>query len=258
MREKIKKITPDFLIIVYRKYKKHKLYKKIKGDNVYCPICRSSFKFFLSYGFEGQEMMCHKCESLERHRLVWKYLCEKTNLYNETSKKRLLHFAPELFFYNIFSENKNIEYIPCDSNPEEYNYDGNILIQKVDITNIPFNENQFDVILCIHVLEHIPDDRLAMKELYRVIKKGGWGIFQVPVAYNIDVTMEDTNITSPKEREWAFGAKDHVRWYGKDYKDRLRSVGFSVTEDDYAKRLPSEDISRFGLCSSEMIYFCRK
>lgn len=196
--------------------------------------------------------------SLERHRLLWKYLNKKTNFFNTGKTIRLLHFAPEKQFYDIFSRNKNIEYIPCDLFPEYYNFQGEVKIAKVDITNIPFANGYFDVVLCNHVLEHIPDDRLAMSELFRVMKKGAWAILQVPIDYNRETTYEDFSITTPEGRELAFGQNDHVRWYGRDYKERLTETGFKVTEDDYVKTFSPEDLFHYGLLASELIYYCEK
>jgi ubiquinone/menaquinone biosynthesis C-methylase UbiE len=135
---------------------------------------------------------------------------------------------------------------------------GGVKIIKADITNIPFEDNSFDIIICNHVLEHIPDDRLAMSELYRVMKKGAWAILQVPIDYNRETTYEDFTITTPEGREKFFGQNDHVRIYGRDYPDRLKSVGFSVMEDDFIKSFSEEEISKFVFTPSELIYFCKK
>jgi SAM-dependent methyltransferase len=225
MKNIIKKIIPNTILKYYRK---QKLEFNYRGNNVFCPICGSTFKEFGVFGFNPRKnAKCYSCGAVERHRLLWKYLKEKTNFFDNT-KKRVLHFAPEKIFYDIFSCKKTIEYVPCDLFPEFYNYTGNVKVAKIDIINISFSDNFFDIILCNHVLEHIPDDRLAMSELYRVLKKGGWAILQVPIDYSRDTTYEDFTITKPEDREKAFGQNDHVRWYGKDYKDRLKSVGFEV------------------------------
>ncbi|WP_153800680.1 class I SAM-dependent methyltransferase [Foetidibacter luteolus] len=259
MRELIKKITPSFLKKQYREYVKRKQVKPYKGDKVVCTICHSTFREFGPFGLvTRQNALCHNCGSLERHRLTWKYLQEKTDFFNPGKKTQLLHFAPEKALYDVFSENENIEYIPCDLFPEYYNYNGKVDIRTVDITNIPFEDNRFDVVLCNHVLEHIPDDKLAMRELYRVLKKGGWAILQVPIDYNRATTYEDFSIRTPEERLKAFGQSDHVRWYGRDYKDRLAEAGFKVTEDSYVKSFSSGDLFRYGLMASELIYYCKK
>jgi SAM-dependent methyltransferase len=229
------------------------------GDKVLCPICNSKFKEFAPFGSGPRKnARCHNCNSLERHRLLWKYLNEKTDLFRKDRKIRLLHFAPEKVFYDIFSINQDIEYSPCDLYPESYNYDGGVKVIKADITDIPFKENYFDVILCVHVLEHIPDDILAISELYRVLKKDAWAILQVPIDYNREKTHEDFSITTPEGREKAFGQNDHVRYYGRDYKDRLRKAGFIVKEDDFVKSFSPENLFRYGLIDSELIYYCKK
>ena len=212
MKKNIKKMVPKFLLIWYRNYRKKKSLQLYQGDNVECTICNSKFKEFGTFGLVPRKnARCHKCGSLERHRLLWKYFIEKTDLFKANKKIRLLHFAPEKVFYDFFSTNQNIEYYPCDLSPEIYAYEGNVKIKKVDITGIPFEENYFDVIICSHVLEHIPDDTLAMSGLYRVLKKEGWAILQVPIDYNRETTYEDFSITTPEGREKAFGQNDHVR-----------------------------------------------
>ena len=161
-------------------------------------------------------------------------------------------------FYNIFSENNGIEYTPCDLYPKQNQYNGKTKITKADITKIPFEDNSFDFIICSHVLEHIPNDRLAMSELYRVLSKNGNSILQVPVDYNRDKTYEDSNIKSPEERLKEFGHPDHVRYYGKDYKTRLENSGFIVNEDHYISTLDKTGIIKYGLIESELIYHCKK
>ncbi len=129
---------------------------------------------------------------------------------------------------------------------------------KADICDLPFADDSFDIILCNHVLEHIPDDRKAMKELYRVMKPGGWGIFQVPQDLKREHTFEDDTITNKKERARIFGQYDHVRIYGRDYFERLRSVGFKVEEVDYTSKLSPEEIEKYRLAKGEIIPLVRK
>jgi len=254
---------PKFLLNWYRKYRKKKYLQSIQGDIVECTICKSKFKefgtFTTRYGyFQIKNQKCHKCHSHKRHRLLWMYLNDKTDLFKANTKIRLLHIAPEKVFYDFFSNNQHIEYFPCDLLPEKYAYEGKIKVKKADITNIPFKENYFDVIICSHVLEHIPDDTLAMSELYRVLKKEGWAILQVPIDYKRETTYENFSIITPEGREKAFGQVDHVRWYGRDYKDRLKSVGFIVNADNFVESFSQEEIFKFGLDKSELIYYCQK
>ena len=217
----------------------------LKGNKYTDPIDNKSFRKFLPYGYEvqRQNVLSPSTLSLERHRLLWLYLTNETNFF--TSKKKVLHMAPEQCFLSRFKK-LNHEYITAD-------LDSPIADVKADIVNLPFNDNSFDVIFCNHVLEHIQDDTKAMKELFRVMKKGGMGVFQVPQDLNRDVTFEDNSITDPKERAKIFGQYDHVRVYGRDYFDKLRSVGFKVEEVNYSQKISSELSSRYRLMEGELL-----
>jgi len=217
----------------------------LKGNKYTDPIDNKSFRKFLPYGYEvqRQNVLSPSTLSLERHRLLWLYLTNETNFF--TSKKKVLHMAPEQCFLSRFKK-LNHEYITAD-------IDSPIADVKADIVNLPFTDNSFDVILCNHLLEHIQDDTKAMKELFRVMKKGGMGIFQVPQDLNRDVTFEDNSITDPKERAKIFGQYDHVRVYGRDYFDKLRSVGFKVEEVNYSQKVSSELSSRYRLMEGELL-----
>lgn len=259
MNKTLKKHTPLFILNVYRQFRMNKRLKQYQGDQVFCTICASTFREFTAFGpRKRKNARCPRCGSLERHRLIWKYLHEKTDLMTVKTKTRLLHFAPEQVFYDAFSKNPNIDYVPCDLSPEGYRFKGSVKITKVDIVDIPFEDNSFDVVLCNHVFEHIPDDARAMSEVFRVLKKGGWAILQVPIDYSRNVTYEDFTITSPEGREKAFGQYDHLRYYGKDYPERLRKVGFEVLEDDFIKTFTPEEQFRFGLLDYEYLYYCTK
>lgn len=190
---------------------------------------------------------CPFCFSLERHRLLWLYLKNKTNYFSDRLK--VLHFAPEPTFRKIFEKMPNLDYINADINSE-------IATVKMDITNIAEQSNTYDVILCSHVLEHIIDDRKAMSELRRTLKPGGWAILQVPIV--CDKTFEDESVILPDERERIFGQNDHVRNYGRDFKDRLEEAGFKVKVDDYVKSLGARKIDQYRLDADEDIYFCTK
>lgn len=259
MKEYIIKIIPNFVLKYLYNRKKRKLNRFYKGDCVVCSICNSNYKLFRPYGLvERQNARCPNCNSLERHRLLWKYLHEKTDLLKLKDSIRILHFAPEVFFYNLFDNMNNIDYVPCDLFPEKYNFHGKAKVHKIDITNITYPDNSFDFILCNHVLEHILDDKLAISELYRVMKKGGQGIFQVPVIYSMEHTYEDHSLTTPKERLKAFGQEDHVRRYGRDYISRLKVPGFEVIEDDFVKTFSKNELFKFGFEEHEFIYICKK
>lgn len=256
MKKLIKMLVPSALKKKYRAYS-----QRNKPSGVHCPICDSKFQKFAPYGRpERENAKCHNCGSLERHRLIYLYLSEKLRMFphQDSSKLKVLHFAPEEIFYNLFDNNPNIAYTPCDLQPEIYVYKGNTKIQKADITQIPFDADSFDFILCNHVLEHIEDDHKAMSELQRVLHKKGAAILQVPIDYKRSETYEDWSITDPKAREKAFGQHDHVRWYGQDYGRRLEAAGFVVRADPFVKDLDQKTRHKYGLMPSELIYHCTK
>tara|TARA_Y100000385_G_scaffold222048_1_gene231866 strand:- start:106 stop:867 length:762 start_codon:yes stop_codon:yes gene_type:complete len=217
----------------------------LKGNKYTDPIDNKSFRKFLPYGYQvqRQNVLSPSTLSLERHRLLWLYLTNETDFF--TSKKKVLHMAPEQCFLARFRK-LNHDYKTAD-------LDSPIADVKADIINLPFNDNSFDVIFCNHVLEHVQDDTKAMKELFRVMKKGGMGIFQVPQDLNRDITFEDNSITDPKERAKIFGQYDHVRVYGRDYFDKLRSIGFKVEEVNYSQKISSELLSRYRLMEGELL-----
>ena len=187
--------------------------------------------------------------SLERHRLLWLFLQNETDFFE--APLSLLHFAPEQAFYKRFKKLANLDYTTTDLNSP-------LADVKADICDLPFEEDSFDVILCNHVLEHIPDDEKAMSELFRVMKKGGWGIFQIPQDLNRAETFEDDSITDKKERAKIFGQYDHVRIYGRDYFDKLRRAGFTVKEVPYAQQLGTEKIETYRLAPTEVIPWVKK
>lgn len=164
----------------------------------------------------------------------------------------MLHIAPELCFIDRFESLKNLDYITGD-------IESPLAKVKMDIHEIPFEDDTFDVIFCNHVLEHVDDDIKAMQEMRRVLKPGGWAILQVPFFYPLkETTYEDKSITSPAEREIAFGQDDHVRMYGKDYAERLASSGFKVVEEKMVMELSETLVDRYALPKEEIIYRVEK
>ena len=223
----------------------------LKGTTYTDPIDGKSFRKFLSYGYEIQRpnVLSPSTLSLERHRLLWLYLKNETDFF--TTHKKVLHFAPEQAFYNRFRQMKNLDYTTTDLNSP-------LADVKADICNLPFEDNTYDVIFCNHVLEHIPDDTKAMQELYRILKKGGLAILQIPQELDRETTFEDDSITDKKERAKIFGQYDHVRIYGKDYFDKLRSIGFEVEEVDYSETLSEKEITKYCLSIGELLPICHK
>ena len=218
----------------------------LKGKNYEDPIDGKRFRRFLPYGYVVQRdnVLSPSTLSLERHRLLWLYLKNETDFF--TKPKKLLHFAPEQAFYKRFKKIKHFEYTTTDINSP-------IAKVKADICNLPFKNNSFDTILCNHVLEHILDDIKAMQELFRVMKPGGMGVFQVPQDIKRDITFEDHTIKDTKEREKLFGQYDHVRVYGMDYFKKLEDCGFTVKAVNYTSLLSSKEIDKYRLTKGEII-----
>ena len=225
----------------------------LQGKNFTDPIDGKSFRIFLPYGYGSQRnnVLSPSTLSLERHRLLWLYLQNKTDFFTSKNIKKVLHFAPEQEFYKRFKKQKNIEYVTTDLLSP-------LADVKADICNLPFEDNSFDIIFCNHVLEHIPDDTKAMQELYRVMKQGGMGIFQIPQDLNRATTFTDNTITDARERAKIFGQYDHVRVYGRDYFDKLKTIGFQVEAIDYTTILGTELVTKYCLASGELLPLCRK
>ena len=223
----------------------------LSGNRYTDPIDGRSFRGFIPYGYNNvrKNALSPSTYSLERHRMLWLYLKNETDIF--TKKIRLLHFAPEPAFHKIFKNCNNISYDTIDLNSP-------LAEIKADICDLPIENDTYDYILCNHVLEHIDDDIKAMRELYRVLKKGGIGIFQIPIDVERKNTFEDPSITSPKQRNKIFGQYDHVRIYGMDYFDRLKSVGFSVNQINYGEKLSEEEIFKYCLSKNEIIPVCKK
>ncbi len=225
----------------------------LKGNKFTDPIDGKSFRKFLPYGYgkQRENALSPSTLSLERHRLMWLFLNDETNFFTSTKKLKVLHIAPEQCFLDIFRNQKNLAYITSD-------LESPIADVKADICDLPFKDNEFDVVFCNHVLEHIHDDYKAVQELYRVLKKGGFGVFQIPQDLNRATTFEDDSITDKKQRAEIFGQYDHVRVYGRDYFDKLRTVGFRVDEVDYTKKIAPEKLERFCLMEGEILPVCYK
>lgn len=223
----------------------------LKGNQFTDPIDGQSFRMFLPYGYGTQRnnVLSPSTLSLERHRLLWLYLQNETDFF--TAPKKVLHFAPEQAFYKLFKNQANLDYTTTDLFSP-------LADVKADICNLPFADNLYDIILCNHVLEHIADDTKAMQELFRVLKPGGMGIFQIPQDLNRITTFSDDTIVDQKERAKIFGQYDHVRIYGRDYFDKLRSIGFTVLEVNYTQIIAPNLVTKYCLAKGEIIPVCYK
>jgi SAM-dependent methyltransferase len=219
-----------------------------RGTAVTCPICEKSFRKFLPYGrFNPRpNALCPNCQSLERHRLIWLYLQSRSDFFQR--KLQILHIAPEACFIQRFEKLHGDGYITAD-------IESPLAKVKMDIHQIPFKDNTFDLVLCNHVLEHVNNDIQAMGEIERVLKPHGFAILQVPFFHPIpEKTFEDPSVTDPKEREKLFGQDDHIRKFGKDYLSRIEQARLVAVEDTFISTFSKTDLYRFGLSEGEMIY----
>jgi len=221
------------------------------GNKVECNVCHHHFSSFLPYGRKPprSNALCPSCLTLERHRLMWLFLQKHTNFFS--AKLKVLHIAPEICFIDIFEKMENLEYTTGD-------LESPLAKVRMDVHDIPFGENSFDVAFCNHVMEHVNDDIRAMGEIYRVLNPGGFAIIQSPMDFTLSKTYEDFSIKDPAGREKAFGQSDHVRMYGLDYQERLEQAGFSVTPYEMKKEISPELFKRFALPETEILYFCEK
>jgi SAM-dependent methyltransferase len=234
-----------------------------KGGKYLCPFCGYRCKDFFPRGHDlpvlnekqviGAGMrncVCYKCGSMDRERLIYVYLRDKLQLFSNKSKS-ILHIAPEIILSKKILEFEFSKYVCGDLFLEGYKYPDHVI--NIDVLDIPYPESTFDIVICNHVLEHIPNDLDAMREIYRVLKINGQAILQVPISKNSLQTYEDFSIVDPVQREIVFGQFDHVRIYGQDYVKRLEDSGFKVTRISM-----SREFAKYGINIDEDIFACQK
>ena len=219
----------------------------------YCPVCGYKTPIFIAGGVKYRKnAMCPNCNSLERHRFLSFFINHKLNIKEKNIK--LLHFAPEKSFYDIFENLENIEYYTGDIEKSYY------VKEIIDIQNIQYPDNFFNLIICNHVLEHVPDDKKAMKELYRIIQpvsEDNGVIIMVPIDFNSQTTLEKEEYNTPELREKYYGQHDHVRMYGMDFQDKLEEVGFNVEVFDCNSPF-FKNSKKYGFNNDDVIYYCTK
>jgi SAM-dependent methyltransferase len=234
------------------------------GSQRYCCFCRRRVRQFLPTGIQAdvfeqisvvgggprEEAVCPYCKSYDRERLVFIFLREKTHVLD--AKMKVLHIAPEVHIAPYLRAAQGNRYVTGD-------IEKGVADHQVDIMQMPFSDNDFDAVICNHVLEHVPDDMVALQEIFRVIRPGGWAVLQVPISYDLEKTIEDPTLEDGQERLRRFGQIDHVRLYGKDYVGRLNSVGFDTTAFDWTSSAAfggSANVN--GLCRAERVHYCVK
>jgi SAM-dependent methyltransferase len=242
----LRRLVPRVLRLRLHEARQRGIGRRWRGTGVHCPVCGGRFTRFLPFGevVRREHAQCPGCGAVERHRLIWRYLHERTGLF--TQPHRLLHFAPEFCMERRLRSSPTIRYLSVDLRPGG-------AMRRADITALPFAEGSFDAVLCVDVLEHIDNDARAIGELRRVLRPGGWALLRVPVDVTRAATHHDPAIRSPEDRAREYWHGDHRRLYGRDFPDRLREAGFQVRCDDYAFTLPSEEVRLQGIVP-ETIY----
>lgn len=238
--------------------------EKHRGEHYECLFCGFRSKDLASLGIDSPAArkyktigmgvrpgMCWKCRAKDKEKLVYLYLRDVEKIF-DGHPLRLLHIAPENIIARRILPVSSIDYVCGDFFAKGYMYPP--YVQNMNVLELPCRDEEFDMVICNHVMEHIEDDRKAMRELYRVLKKGGKGIIQVPMSKEIEKTLEDSTVKTEKERLEKFGQKDHLRLYGTDYKERLEECGFKVELIHFS----DEIIDRYGLDKNEDLYICHK
>lgn len=247
-----KKLLSEKKRITIREHLQRLLSPLYYGNNFYCNCCNKKFRKFLNKGnIPRNNAQCPFCFSLERTRVLDFYIEKELNLYQSEGVK-LLHFAPEYALFRKIKKNKNIIYIDADINPA---YASNVF----DIINAPFPDNYFDYIICSHVLGHVPDEHLAIKELVRVLKPNGVAIIMTLLSGE-EKTFEDENIKSSEDKLKFYSEFDLCRLHGNDFSNRLESSGFNVEEIDYRLFFSDEIQQKYSLGNGqrEKIFKCTK
>ena len=207
-------------------------------------------------GAGKRRALCPVCFSSDRSRMVYLYLRDYLKLPDSRKKWSVLHIAPEEDLYtairSMLKDNCG-KYVCGDKFEEKHFYPD--YIQYMDITNIVQDDSTFDLIICIHVLEHVPNDDVALKELFRVLKPGGIAILQVPISKTLEKTFEDFSVTDPDERRRLFGQWDHCRVYGQDFGKRVEEAGFSFSRINISNQ---EKYAKFVLNNEEELFIARK
>jgi SAM-dependent methyltransferase len=221
-----------------------------RGNRVECPVCGARFRHFAPR-WNTLNAICWKCDSQERHRALWLFLTRsRPELLDGAGS--LLHFAPEPAIAAYLRERLGSAYVTGDIQP-------GLADVTLDITKLQFGEEEFDGILCAHVLEHVPDDETAMRELHRVLRPNGWCIVMVPLDPSLERTDEDPSIGDPDERRRRFWQEDHVRLYTRDIAERLRAAGFHVEHVPPTDVVDDAEDERYRAVSlGSDIFLCRR
>ena len=227
------------------------------GKGKQCPLCGCQRRKFLPYGYvtPRENALCPNCLSLERHRLLWLWLVRESDIgRGAMALPKMLHIAPEVALMRKFKK-------MYASTPDRYvtaDLESPLADMHFDVQQIPLEAESFDAIICNHIMEHVEDDHKALSELYRIMRRGGWGVILSPVELEREKTFEDDTITDPAERTRIFGQYDHRRIYGRDYAARLREAGFEVYDIDYKNELSKAEQELYALPADHLYIVCKQ
>jgi SAM-dependent methyltransferase len=233
------------------------------GRGCSCTYCGKTYRKFMPQGVRGdlfkkhrisgagykRGVRCPNCGSTHRTRLLHLFFQHRTAIYEDPV--RVLHISPHRHVAHFLKDRDNIDYVSGALFPERL---PSLPTVKVDVTDIGFNDEEFDVVICNHVLEHVSEDETAMKEIHRVLRPGGYAVLQVPLALDLEETLEDPGIVDPRERKAAYGQRDHLRLYGLDYFEKLGEAGFRVERDNPFKNSWLPDIDTYRLDRDEDVF----
>jgi SAM-dependent methyltransferase len=251
LKEAIRKFIPERirLNLYYNFFRFRSLF--YRGKKFYCVCCQKSFRKFLQHGnIPRKNAACPYCNSLERTRLLYFYLERETNIFE--GKKKVLHFAPERMLEKKLKSTGS-DYVSADINAAYAD-------QVIDITSIPYPENTFDYIICSHVLGHVPNEKKAIDEMYRVLKPGGSAFILTVIDRKSESTYEDKNIRTPEEKLMHYGENDLVRLHGLDFEQRLKRSNMDIRKIDYRNTFTKSENIKYSLGDGnrELIFDCIK
>jgi SAM-dependent methyltransferase len=226
-----------------------------------CPFCHLRFRrleprgrdlpVYAELGIVGgglREAECPWCRSNDRERLLYLFLRRYTDLFRRPM--RVLHVAPEARLRRAV-ERKQAAYETTDLEMPGVDFHS-------ELGSIPRPDAAYDAVVCSHVLEHVPDDRAALRELHRVLAPRGWAVLQVPIASRAEHTDEDPSLPE-EERARRFGDPTHVRLYAEgDYVHRLDETGFEVSAKSALELLGARTVEVYGLAGEEKVFFCTR
>jgi SAM-dependent methyltransferase len=244
---------------------------KFRGDEYTCPVCGTQLRAFkpiwrsfmraIDAGhpypfkslqtFNWQSYSCPACDASDRERLFMLYLDRIAPSLDPGRRHRLVEFAPSPTLRRKLTRHPRLEYRSADLYRRSVD-------DRIDIADMAYQDESVDIFICSHILEHVPQDRNAMRELHRVLKPGGFGIVMVPLINGVDSTDEDLSLTSREERNVRYGDGDHVRQYGiRDFRDRLEAASFQVEllgRDFFG----AEAFRKAGIADDSVLYVVRK